>query len=71
MYGSKTKWFMDVEKSRKMSLQVKDWKKDVSPTTVRDPRVIESIKGRFSMKYGDRQVRKYYPTQDVALEIPL
>ena len=71
MYGLKTKWFIDVEKSGRVGLRVKDWKKDVGPGFVRDPHTVDSIKRRFGAKYGEGNVKKYYPTSEVALEIRL
>lgn len=71
MYGIRTKWFLDVEKSGSISLQVKDWKKDADPAIVQDPKRIADIKLRFSRKYGEDRVRRYYPNQDVAIEISL
>jgi hypothetical protein len=71
MYGSKTKWLADVEKSGKLSLQVKNWSKVSTPTVMRDPSGVRNVKLRFSRKYGEGKVRKYYPTSDVALEIQL
>jgi len=71
VYGLRTKWLIDVEKSGKLSLEVGSWKKDARPRIVRDRNVIESVKRRFSVKYGERDVKRYYPKQDVALEILL
>lgn len=69
MYGSKTKWFADVEKAGTINLKIKEWKKSSKPEILRDSQAIDDIKRRFSVKYGGRQVKQYYPTSDVALEI--
>jgi hypothetical protein len=69
MYGVKTKWFIGVERSGNVELRVKDWKKSSKPMIVRDSIVVDRIKGRFSDKYGVGEVKKYYPTSEVALEI--
>jgi hypothetical protein len=71
MYGLKTKWFVDLERSGRVGLGVKGWKKDAKPTFVRDPKTVDEIKERFSVKYGKGKVKKYYPTSEIALEIPL
>ena len=71
MYGLKTKWFADVEKSGKLSLKVKNWTKDSTPKIAREPSAVQGVKLRFSRKYGEGQVRRYYPNSDVALEIQL
>ena len=71
MYGSKTKWLSDVEKSGKISLSIRDWKNESKPKILKDSKAIDDIKRRFGVKYGEGQVKRYYPTQDVALEISL
>ena len=71
MYGVKTKWFIDVEKSGSLELRSKGWKKAARPSVVKNSEAVERIKGRFSLKYGTEEVKKYYPTSEVALEIQL
>jgi hypothetical protein len=71
MYGSKTKWLGDVEKSGKIGLSIRDWRRESKPKILKDSKAIDDIKRRFSVKYGESQVKRYYPTQDVALEIQL
>jgi len=71
MYGLKTKWFIDVEKSGNIELRVKDWKKTSKTTVVRDSVFVNRIKRRFSDKYGENEVKRYYPTTEVALELAL
>ena len=71
MYGLKTKWLADVQKSGELKLNIEGWSKSAKPTVVKKNSVIEGIKGRFGAKYGASDVRRYYPDQDVALEIVL
>ena len=71
MYGLKTKWYGDVEAAGSLELKVRGQVKVASPRIVRDPEAIEEIKQRFGVKYGEDEVRKYYTTQNVALEILL
>jgi len=71
MYGLKTKWFIDVEKSGNVELRIKDWKKSSKLVIVLDPVVVNRMKRRFSDKYGEGEVKKYYPTSEVALEVTL
>jgi hypothetical protein len=71
MYGLKTKWFADVEAAGSLELKVREQVKVASPKIIRDPEVVEEIKERFGVKYGEDNVRKYYPTSDVAFEISL
>jgi hypothetical protein len=72
MYGLKTKWYAEVEKGGTIDLKMKEWRKKASkPNILRDSNAISDIKRRFSVKYGVGQVKQYYPTSDVALEISL
>ena len=71
MYGLKTKWFADVEKSGSLELRAKGWRAEAKPRIVRNQEAVERIKGRFSLKYGREQVKRYYPTSEVALEVQL
>jgi hypothetical protein len=72
MYGLKTKWFAAVQRSGTLDLKIGRWEKNGSSARVlREARAIEEIKNRFSVKYGEGQVKRYYPNQDVALEIPI
>jgi hypothetical protein len=72
MYGLKTKWFVEVEKGGTIDLKIREWRKKASkPKILRDSMAINDIKRRFSVKYGERQVKRYYPSSDVALEISL
>jgi len=71
MYGLETKWYQDIEKSRRVELSVKKQKLSASPQTIRDEAKIEHIKGIFARKYGIGDVKRYYPATDVAFEIPL
>ena len=71
MYGLKTRWYADVEASGKIGLAIKGWRREAKPDIVKEARVIEGIKGRFGAKYGFSNVKKYYPTSEVALEVPV
>jgi len=71
MYGLRTKWFADVEKAGSLEVEVKGWRKEGNPQVIRDLKAVERIKQRFAAKYGEGDVRRYYPNQDVALELPL
>lgn len=71
MYGLKTKWYQDVEKSGKVELSVKGQKLSVAPRIIKDEAKVEHIKDGFGKKYGIGDVKRYYPTSEVAFEIPL
>jgi hypothetical protein len=74
MYGLKTNWFGDVEKSGSIELKVKDWTRRAKPKIVRDTAAVDQVRRRFSGKYGEGDMNKYYkvPLEErVALEIVL
>ena len=71
MYGLKTRWLADVQASGKIGLAVKGWRKEAKPVVVKEPSALEEIKGRFGAKYGLANVKRYYPTTEVALEVPV
>jgi len=69
MYGLKTKWFVDVQRSGEVELRVKDWARRTKPSVIREAEEVSRIKRRFGEKYGIDDVKKYYPTSEVALLI--
>ncbi len=71
MYGLNTQWFRDVEKNSTVEIRTGREMKSAVPRIIRDPAAVDRVKQRFSHKYGSGEVRKYYPTSEVALEISL
>ncbi len=71
MHGLNTKWFIDVERSGRLAVSVGSAVLRATPEIVKDVQTIERIKKHFAEKYGDDDVRKYYPTSQVALTIRL
>ena len=71
MHGLKTRWFMDLERNGEMEVKAKDKSRIATPVIVLDSAAVEATKNRFGLKYGLGDVRKYYPTSEVALEISL
>lgn len=69
MYGLKTKWFQDIEKSGSVELEVRGLKLQAKPKIIRDEVRVDAIKAGFGTKYGAGDVKRYYPTSEVALEI--
>lgn len=69
MYGLKTKWFNDVERAKKMDVEVKGDRISATPVVLRETRVVDEVKKRFAAKYGEKDVKRYYPTSEVALKI--
>jgi hypothetical protein len=40
-------------------------------TPITDPATVGEILDKFRARYGARDVERYYPRQDVAVEVPL
>jgi hypothetical protein len=69
MHGLNTMWFQDVERSGRMEVTAKGRTTSTPFEIVRDVGKVEHVKKRFSLKYGESDVGKYYPTSEVAIEI--
>lgn len=69
MYGLKTKWLADVEASGKLEIRTVKMAKSAAPRVVREREAVDRIKERFAAKYGESDVRRYYPTSEVALVV--
>ena len=70
MYGLRTKWYQDVERTGSMVVRAKEQSKPLTPTVVKDQKAIDNIVDEFAKKYGASS-RRYYATQDVALVMDL
>jgi hypothetical protein len=70
MYGLRTKWFQDVQREDSMTVEVKNHAMEFRPRVIRQQSTIDGIVSSFAAKYGEAS-RKYYATQDVALEVDL
>ncbi len=71
MYGLKTLWFRSIERNRSVTIEVKKETKEVKPEIVRDPEAVDRVKAKFAEKYGAGDVKGYYPTSEVLLEVRL
>lgn len=69
MYGLKTRWFVDLESGGGVQIRVKEKVKSVSPKVIRDPAAVDRVKRLFGQKYGVSDVKRYYPSSEVALEV--
>jgi hypothetical protein len=71
MYGLKTLWFRDIERSGSVTIAVKKETKEAKPEIIRDPKAVDRVKAKFAGKYGADDVKGYYPTSEVLLEVRL
>ncbi len=69
--GSDTNWYknMLVDPTLKISVNGKEMAERGKPIT--DDLSVDAIVRKFKSKYGERDVKRYYPKTDVAVEVPL
>ncbi len=71
MLGTKTKWFGDVERNGMLVLSARGQSMAAAPKVLRERDAVERVKRHFAAKYGEDDVKRYYPTSEVALAIKL
>jgi hypothetical protein len=71
MYGLKTKWYQHVEKRKSLGIAVGKETLSATPKFFKDKTEVERVKALFGKKYGLADVRKYYPTSEIAIEVEL
>ena len=67
MYGLKTKWFRAVEGSGSAEIRAEKNSVPARLRFVREATEVDRVKQRFSEKYGEPDVRRYYPTSEIAV----
>jgi hypothetical protein len=69
--GSGSNWYRNIVQTPRIRLAADGAELETEATTITDAVVVNDVLGRFGEKYGDSQVKQYYPDQDVAVEVPL
>ncbi len=74
--GSDTNWYKNFLANPTLKISVTGGRADEEEIPVRgksisDNNKVESVVRKFRSKYGQRDVKKYYPKVDVAVEVPL
>ena len=69
--GSDSDWYKNILKTPMMRLNAggKEWSAEVKPLT--NNAKVRDVVEKFRAKYGADQVKKYYSTFDVAVDVPL
>jgi hypothetical protein len=69
--GSNTNWYKNflVDPTLKISVSGEEIPARGKPITVSGR--VDDVVSKFKSKYGEGDVRKYYPKTDVAVEVPL
>lgn len=69
--GSGANWYKNVLQTPRIRLAADRAEVETEATPISDPDVVNDVLQQFRDKYGDSQVRQYYPGQDVAVEVSL
>lgn len=70
--GSDTNWYKNFQEDKTLKISVSG--EEVRPTKgkpISDSNTVDDILNKFRSKYGEADVKKYYPKPDVAVEVPL
>ena len=69
--GSDTNWYKNLLVDPTLKISVNGTEIPVSGKPITDSNSVDDIVRKFKSKYGEGDVKKYYPKVDVAVEIPL
>jgi deazaflavin-dependent oxidoreductase (nitroreductase family) len=69
--GSDSDWYKNVLKTPTIRLAAEGAQLTARATPITDPPRVGEILDKFRARYGARDVERYYPKQDVAVEVPL
>ena len=69
--GSDSDWYKNVLKTPVISLATGGAQLTTRVAPITDPVPVGEILDKFRVRYGARDVERYYPKQDVAVEVPL
>jgi hypothetical protein len=69
--GSDTNWYKNLLVDPALKISVNGIEMPVRGKPITDRNSVDDIVRKFKSKYGEGDVKKYYPKVDVAVEIPL
>ena len=71
-YGSDTNWYKNLLVDPTLKISVHDGEEiPAKGKPITDSNRVDDIVRKFKSKYGEGDVKKYYPKVDVAVEVPL
>ena len=68
--GSDTNWYKNLLADPTLKISVNDAELTARGKPITDRNGVEDIVRKFKSKYGEGDVKKYYPKVDVAVEVP-
>ena len=69
--GSDTNWYNNFLANQTLKISVSGEEIPATGKPITDNNRVDQIVGKFKSKYGQGDVKKYYPKHDVAVEVPL
>jgi hypothetical protein len=69
--GSDTNWYNNFVANQTLKISVSGEEIPATGKPITDSNRVDQIVGKFKSKYGQGDVKKYYPKHDVAVEVPL
>ena len=69
--GSGANWFKNLLRAPRIRLAADGEELETEAKAITDAAVVNDVLAKFGEKYGDSQVKQYYPDQDVAVEVVL
>lgn len=69
--GSDTNWYKNLQVDPTLKISVEGEEISEKGKQITDSKSVDGIVGKFRSKYGEGDVKKYYPKTDVAVEVQL
>jgi hypothetical protein len=70
--GSDTNWYKNFQVEPTLKIAVDNEEESAfRGRTINNSSEVANVVNKFRLKYGERDVKKYYPKTDVAVEVPL
>ena len=69
--GSDTNWYKNFQEDKTLKISVSGEEIPARDKPISDSNRVYDILNKFRSKYGETDVKKYYPKVDVAVEVPL
>ena len=68
--GSDTNWYKNFQEDKTLKISVSGEEVPTKGKPISDSNTVDDILDKFRSKYGEADVKKYYPKVDVAVEVP-
>jgi hypothetical protein len=69
--GSDTNWYKNMQSGSTLNISVNGVGTAAAGKSITDSNGVNEVVKKFKSKYGEGDVKKYYPKTDVAVEVPL